>query len=122
MAALQALLARQARAPQGASPTSADPPSNPAPHQPQRAYNLDDVLQFLLDYVPERAERLPTPATSPLGEHLDQVAALVGQQRPGLVTYLTHVMAPPTNAAGALEIPCVHGCWLVGYMWWFADV
>lgn len=100
LAALQALLARQA-APGGAAPGEGPAaPAEGAAVQGPSERTMDEVLQFLLDYVPEHAERLPGAASSPLAEHLDQVAALVAQQRPGLVTYLTHVMAPPTNAAG----------------------
>lgn len=111
VAALQALIARQAAA-QGAALGVAEAPPVVAP---EPRHNLDQVLQFLLDYVPEQAQRLPGPATGPLGAHLEQVTALIGQQRPGLVTYLTHVMAPPTNAAGVFGWGCqavlvVDGC------------
>lgn len=98
VAALQALLARQA----GTAPAAGTPPVT-TPGPPDGQHTVDEVLRFLLDYVPETAAKLPGPACSPLSEHLDQVAGLVAKERLGVVTYLTHVMAPPTNAAGAYD-------------------
>lgn len=110
LAALQALLTKSsaggAAGPSGmASGTGLMMPSaeGTSPQQPpQQAEQTEDVVKFLLNYVPPTADALQssTPEGSKVHQHVEQVAAMAAQQRPRTVAYLTHVMAPPTDPAG----------------------
>ncbi len=118
LAALQALLAKTTNQGGGAGMGTpmgpAAPPEGPPAAAPakedasptQQSAQTDDVIRFLLNYVPPVAEALPSPSSQDEGprvrQHVEHVAVLSAQDRPRTVAYLTHVMAPPTDASGVV--------------------